>query len=282
MAGGDQIMTSGANLSAIVPELWSQRYYDVLLADLPFSSIVSKDWEGEISDLGDRVNISQFPEFDDADELAEDERSDAAAVTVSGQQLIINKRVVKDFIVTKKAILQSLPHMDKLRELAVYSIMKKICNTIIASIVPSAASPDNTLAYTSGTTLALADLIAGKDALDAQNVPGSDRHMVVGSSQANDIFNITGFQSSDFMASGGFLQSGQLPPQLLGFLPHFTTLAAATTYLFHRSFMTMASQQGLDVKEYDLGVDGKRATRVNLDTLYGLKQLDGKRVVTIG
>ncbi len=275
----DDIMTAGSNLSAIIPEVWSQRYYDVLLADLPFASIISTDYEGEIADLGDRVNISTFPEFDDGEELAEDARSDASAVTVSSQQLVVNKRVVKDFIVTKKAILQSLPSMDKLREMAIYSILKKINSTIIATIVPNAATPDHTVAYSSGTTLGLADILAGKKLLDAQNVPATDRHMVMGSNQSNDIFNITGFMSSDFVTSGA-LANGKLPTDLLGFMPHFTTTAAAVVYQFHRSFMTMASQQGMAVKEYDLGVDGKRATRVNLDTLYGLKQLDGLRVVT--
>ena len=43
----------------------------------------------------------------------------------------------------------------------------------------------------------------------------------------------------------------------------------------------MAAQKGIDVKEYDLGVDGKRAMRVNVDWLGGFKQLDGLRVVTI-
>lgn len=279
---GDEIMTAGSNLSAIVPEIWSQRYYDVLLADLPFRSIISTDWEGEINDLGDRVNITQFPEFDEGDELAEDARADAAATTVTGQQLVINKRVVRDFIVTKKAILQSLPHMDKLRELAVYAILKKIERTIIETIVPSAAAPDHSIAYDSGTTLALADILEGKELLDTQDVPAADRHMVLGPAQLNDLFNITGFTSRDFILNDGPLQTGQAPSQLLGFLPHYTTMAANVAYLFHRSFMTMASQQGMDVKEYDLGVDGKRATRVNLDTLYGLKQLDGERVVTIG
>ncbi len=277
----DDIMTAGSNLSAIVPEVWSQRYYDVLLADLPFAAIISTDYEGEIADLGDRVNVATFPEFDDGEELAEDARSDASAVTVSSQQLIVNKRVVKDFIVTKKAILQSLPAMDKLREMAIYSILKKINSTIIATIVPNAATPDHSVAFDSGTTLQLADILEGKVLLDNQNVPAADRHMVMGSTQSNDIFNITGFQSSDFVANGG-MSSGKLPPQLLGFMPHFTTTAAAVVYQFHRSFMTMASQQGMDVKEYDLGVEGKRATRVNLDTLYGLKQLDGLRVVTTG
>ncbi len=278
----DDIMTAGSNLSAIVPEMWSQRYYNVLLADLPFKSLISTDWQGEISDLGDTVNISSFPEFDEGEELAEDARADAAATTVAGQQLVINKRVVRDFIVTKKAIMQSLPHMDKLRELAVYSIMKKIERTIIESIVPSPTAPDHAIAFDSGTTLGLADILEAKELLDTQDVPAAERHMVVGPAQLNDIFNITGFTSSDFLLSGSPLQSGQAPAALLGFVPHFTSLAGNVAYLFHRSFMTLASQQGMDVKEYDLGVDGKRATRVNLDTLYGLKQLDSERVVTIG
>ena len=281
MVPGDEIISAGTNLSAIVPEVWSANYYDVLLADLAFSSVISTDWQGEIADLGDTVNISSFPEFDEGEELAEDERSDAKAITVSGLQLIINKRVVKDFIVSKRAIIQSLSHMDKLRQMAIYSILKKIERTIIETIVPNAATPDHSIAYDSGTTLALADILEAKELLDAQNVPAADRHIVMGSAQINDLFNLVGFMSSDFAMTGGGLQSGQVPTQLLGFMPHFTTLVGNVTHLFHKSFMTMASQQGMDVKEYDLGVDGKRATRVNLDVLYGLKQLDGLRVVTL-
>lgn len=278
----DALITAASGLSAIVPEIWSARYYDVLLADLAFNSLISTDYEGEISDLGDTVHIASFPEFDEGEELAEDAASEAKAITVSSQALIINKRVVKDFIVTKLATMQSLPAMDKLRELAVYSILKKIQATIIATIIPSAANPDNSIAFDSGTTLALADLLEAKELLDNVNVPASDRHMVLGSAQTNDIFNITGFTSSDFLLGGSPLQSGQVPASLLGFMPHFTTVAGNTAYLFHKSFMSMASQQGMSVKEYDLGVDGKRATRVNVDTLYGLKLLDSKRVVTIG
>lgn len=278
----DQIMTASSNLSAIIPEVWSQRYYDVLLAELPFAALISKDYEGEIAGLGDKVNISQFPEFDEGQEIVEDERVDAVASTVSALSLTINKQVARDFIVTKKATLQSLPHMDKLRELAVYAILKKMQAIIIAAIVPSAAAPDHSIAYDSGTTLALADLLEAKELLDTANVPAADRHMVLGAAQTNDIFNITGFTSSDFLLSGSPLQSGQIPSGLLGFLPHMTTVAGNVSYLFHKSFMTMASQQGMSVAQYDLGVDGKRAARVNVDTLFGLEQLDNKRVVTIG
>jgi len=105
--------------------------------------------------------------------------------------------------------------------------------------------------------------------------------MVLGSAQTNDIFNIVGFTSSDFLLTGAPLSTGQVPAGLLGFMPHMTTLVGNVAHFFHYSYMQMAAQQGMAVQVYDLGVDGKRASRVNVDTLFGLKQTDGLRVVTI-
>lgn len=277
----DQVMKASAELSVLVPEVWSQKYYDVLLAELPFNSTVSRDYEGEIQNLGDTVKISSFPEFDDAGELAEDARSDASSITVTQQSLEINKRIAKDFIITNTAMLQSLPAMEKLRDLAIYSINKKIQSLIIAATVPSASAPDHVIAYDSGTTLALADLLEVKELLDAQDVPMANRHMVVGAAQLNDLFNVTGFTSTDFGVSNAPLLNGGLPSQILGFMPHFTSVAGNTSYYFHSSYQTIAAQQGMSVSEYDLGVDGKRARRINCDTLIGIKQLDNTRVVTL-
>ncbi len=277
----DDVMSTATELSVIVPSVWSQKYYDALLANLPFNAVVSKDYEGEIQNLGDTVKISAFPEFDDAEEVAETERADASALTVTQQSLVINKRVVKDFIVTNKALMQSLPTMDKLRDLAIYSIQKKVQALIIAATLPSTSAPDHTIAYDSSTTLALADMLEVKELLDNQDVPLGDRHGVIGAAQLNDIFNITGFTSSDFITASSPLASGQLPPALLGFAPHFTSIVGNNSYWFHRSYLTLASQKGISVQEYDLGVDGKRATRVNVDTLFGLKQLDNTRVATL-
>ena len=277
----DQVMTAATELSAIIPEKWSRNFYDTLLAELPFESLISRDWEGEIQDLGDTVNISQVPEFDEADLLPEDGKADAQAKTIANLQLVINKRAVRDFIVTKRAQIQSIPAMDKLQNMAIFAVMKKINSEIIAAIVPSASAPDHQIAFDSGTTLALADILEGKELLDDANNPQSDRSMVLGSSQMNDIFNITGFTSSDFLLSGAPLQTGQLPAGLLGFRPALTTEVGNVVYQFHRSFMTIAVQQGMTVEQFSLGPQGKRSTRVNVDSLFGLKQLDNVRVVSI-
>lgn len=277
----DQIMTSGTELGAIVPEVWSANTYEVLKNKLMFNASIDHNYEGDISDLGDTVNIHSIPEFDEANELAEGSKADADSVTVTSQQLVINKRVVKDFILTKKAMIQSIDKMDKLRDHAAYSIMKKIDSTIIATIVPSASAPDHDIAFDSGTTLALADILEGKELLDTANVPQEGRKMRVGTGQFNDVFNISGYTSKDFVPVGSPLSSGMIEFPIAGFELDWSNQLGNVAYLFHPSFLTLAVQEQMAVGVYDLGSEGKRALRVNNDLLYGLKQLDNKRIVKI-
>lgn len=279
----DVVMKASSELSAIVPELWSAAFYPTLLQALPFNESISSDYQGEIAALGDTVNISVFPQFSLAQDIAEDERADADGITVSNVQLLINKQTVKDFIVTKKAMVQSLDAMNKLRDLAMFSILKKMQKSIIAEIVPNASAPDHSIAYDSGTTLALADILEAKELLDDQSVPDDgSRCMILDSAQWNDLYNITGFVSRDFVPAGSPLASGAFATPILGFQPKMTTEANDVAYLFHPQFMTMAVQQAPAVEVFNLGSDGKRAQRVNMDVLWGVKQIDGLRVVTIG
>jgi hypothetical protein len=127
----DQLMLSTGELSALIPEKWSQTYYDVLLAKLPFNDSIASDYQGEINELGDTVNVQTIPEFAIGNELAEGASNDAESLTVTTQQLVANRRIVKDFIVTKKSLLQSIPFVDKLEEHAAYAIMKKVHSIIV-------------------------------------------------------------------------------------------------------------------------------------------------------
>lgn len=149
----DQLTNTTTN-AAIVPEVWSARFRDVRRAALPWITSVDDSYQEDISALGDIVNISQIPDLDDAVELAEGAVGAADAVTVTGQQLTINKRTYKDVLVTNKAQLQSLPFMDQLREKQIFAINKRVQQVIIDTIVPSASAPDHTIAYDSSTTLA--------------------------------------------------------------------------------------------------------------------------------
>lgn len=278
----DEIMRAGTELAGLVPELWSAKFYPTLLEKLPFNASVSRDYEGEIKDLGDIVNINDFPQFDPAIEILEDERADADSVTANVQQLTINKQVVKDFIITKKAQAQSIDAMNNLRDLALHSILKKMQSVIIAAIVPSASAPDHQIAYDSGSTLALADLLEAKELLDTQDVEEMGRFLVTGAAQYNDLFNISGFTSRDYIPAGSPLTAGAIATPVLGMDVKWTTEVGTTTYCCHPLFMSLAVQQSPEVNVYDLGVDGKRGMRVNMDVLFGVKQLSNLRVVSIG
>lgn len=242
--------------TAIVPEVWSGRFFDVLTDRLPFISSVDTSYSGDISSIGDIVNISSIPEFDQATLLAEGAAGDADAVTITGQQLNINSRAFKDVIVTKKAQLQSLPFMDALRDKMIFAINKKIQADIISNISPSTSAPDHTIAYDSGTTLALADILEAKELLDTANVPEDMRIGVVGAAQYNDLFNITGFVSRDFVPAGSPLTSGSIATPVAGFTVKMTNIVGNSSYWFHPTFLTMAIQQELNIAVYDLGVDG--------------------------
>ncbi len=277
----DQVTTKGTEFDGITPELWSAAFYPTLLQALVFQDSVSRDWEGEIQALGDTVNINDFPQFDVAQDILEDERADADSVTANKQQLVINKQVVKDYILTERAMRQSLDAETKLRDLAIYAIMKRMQQIIIAEIAPSASAPDHQIAYDSGTTLALADILEAKELLDTAEVEENGRVMVVGAAQKNDLFNITGFTSRDYIPEGSPLTSGGINTPLLGFTMKSTTEVGTTSYYFHPIFLTMAVQKAPSVKVFDLGADGTRAGRVNMDCLFGVKQLSNKRVVAV-
>lgn len=277
----DELHRKSTEFDGITPEIWSAKWYPTLLEALPYAACVSRDYEGDIQALGDIVNINDWPQFDEADEFLEDERVDADSITSNKQQLVINKGLAKDFIVTKRAKRQSLNADTALRDLAMHSIMKKMQSIIVAETVPSASSPDHQIAYDSGTTLALADILEAKDLLDAADVEEMGRCAILGTAQANDLFNITGFVSRDFIPSGSPLTSGSFQTPVLGFEVRSTSTVGNVSRFFHPLYLTMAVQQNPDVKVYDLGQDGKRAERVNMDVLFGVKQLSNKRVVSV-
>jgi hypothetical protein len=281
MGAADQAMRASTEFDAITPELWSAAFYPTLLESLPFNGSVARDYEGEIKALGDTVRIPNVPQFDLADEILENESASADSVTVTTQSLVINKQLVKDYIITKRAAAQSIDAGNQLRDLAMHSILKKMQLIIIAEIAPSSSAPDHTLAYGSGTTLALADILAAKELLDASDVEESGRTLICGAAQQNDMFNITGFVSRDFIPGGSPLTEGAIRTPVMGFNFKWTSEVGNTSYFFHPIFLQMAVQQLPEVTVHDLGSDGTRAKRVNVDVLFGVKQCSNLRVVTV-
>lgn len=285
----DPIFTGGAELAALVPTIWSPKFYEVLRATMPFIGSVAEDWQGDIANLGDTVNILQVPDFPVANLLPQGTKGDATVVTATKTPLVINMRPYIDFIVEDIAVIQSIDALNMLRDSAIYAIMRSVQNQIVSVIVPASG---NSLNYTSGTTLALADLLAVGRKLDGLNVPRQGRVMVLGTSQLNDLFNVQQFTSRDYtkgLADPGNspMITGNFNDTILGWTLKYSSLygtgsaGSATTYFFHPRFAAIAFQKALNAKSAEGTWDGVRATRFNMDILMGVKQLDGNRVATL-
>jgi len=277
----DKFMRASTELDAIVPELWSAKFYPTLRERFPYIDSIARDYEGEIQALGDTVRIPNVPQFDNAQEIGEDEAVDADSVTITTTSLVVNKQIAKDFIITKKGMAQSIDAANELRDLALHAIMKKMFDVIVAEVVPSASAPDHQVAFASGTTLALADILGAKELLDTADVEEAGRQMIMGAAQINDLFNITGFISRDYIPAGSPLTSGQIQTPVCGFIPKWSSRMGNVVHAFHPIFQQMAVQQMPEVEVISLGASGKRAKRVNMDVLFGTKQVSNVRVVSI-
>jgi len=277
----DQVMTANTELANAIQEFWSPVFYPTLLASLPMNALVERDYEGQILDLGDTVHVQNIPEFEAADDISDSERVDADAVTIGQTDLTINHQYAKDFILTKKAQKQSLSVIDGLREMAVYAINKAMQSDLYAATVPSSSSPDHQIAYDTGTTLALADILEAKELLDDADVPQNDRHMNTDSAQANDLFNITGFTSRDFIPDSNAMSSGMIATPILGFQHSWSTEAGNVSRFFHRAYMKAAIQEAPTVEVFDRGGEGYRTRRFNVTALVGIAQFGNTRVVEV-
>lgn len=275
----DEIMSVDAEFSAVVPEIWSASWYPTLLERLPWASSIGQDYQRDASALGDTLNITTFPQFPEARDLQEGQKNDAQKITLGNSQLLINKQTVQDFIVTERSERQGLNVQQKLMDLAFFSIMKKMQKNIIAAVSPSTSAPDHVVPYQSGTTLGLADWIEVKGLLDTQNVSEMGRKAILDSPQLNNLFNISGFMSRDFVPSSTMMQTGVIQTPVLGFEVLWTTVADGVSTFFVPEFLQIAVQQNAVPKLFDLGGEGIRAKRVNMTVLYGIKQVDNSRVV---
>lgn len=277
----ENILTGDNQLASLIVTTWSQQFLETLRLNLVFQDSVDNSYQGDASKLGSTVTINQLPDFNEADLLAQGEKGQADEVTTVGQNLTINKRPYKDVIVEDTTLLQSVPFMDSLQDAMTFAVNRRVQSEVINTIVPSSSAPDHTIAYTAGTTLALADILAAKELLDTQNVPLQGRSMVVGAAQLNDLFNIGEFTSRDFNGGETVMQNGTFSNPLLGFVGKFTTQVSNTSYFLQRRMVTIAFQKQLNA-EVGSGVwDGVRGKRINMDLLMGVKQLDSKRGVTI-
>ena len=104
--------------------------------------------------------------------------------------------------------------------------------------------------------------------------------MILGAAQYNDPSTS---RASSRLISVSLVRfvSGQVNGLVLGMQVKWTKRGWQHSLLLHPLFIEMAVPASADSSVHDLGVNGVRGTRVNMEVLFGPKQASDLRVVTV-
>lgn len=207
----------------------------------------------------------------------------AQALTYTTDEMDLNKHKVVQWILEKSAALQATPNMlQNMAERAGFDIAGQVDKDLIAELANTAStSPDHRIAYANATALGKLDILAARTLLNKQNVPLTDRYLVVNPDSESALLQISDFVLAASYGSADALKTGELG-RLFGFTVIMHNYVGANqTLAYHKSHVGVAIQQGV---VFDTQKDlANLGNRYSFDQIYGVKVLDGgKRGVLLG
>lgn len=267
-------------LNYMIPEIWSPRIYAELRNNIMFANVFSREYEGEIRNVGDTVKVQQI--VAPSAEILTDDKQQFASSTMQVNQISIvaNKRASAAFEFTDLSALQSLDFAAEAQEALVYAIRKKLEQDIIAALIPSASNPDHQIAPAAASALAAVDLATMRTLLSTALVPTTNRFLMLAPSYYGDLMTSTQIMSRDFTA-GNNSQAGVID-SFMGFqIAEHNLLDADVGYAVHPSALQLVMQQEVRVKLSDLHSQNKYGYLLSADFVYGFTLADSKRIVKI-
>ena len=267
--------------SDFIGEAWSILMYPELLPNLPKAGSFLRQYEGEIRNMHDTVNVLTLNSAT-GEELTDDTAVfNPEAISTVKQQIIVDRRWAASFEISDASETQSIHTEAQLRDALVKGVAKKIEAYVLSLMVPSAAAPDHDIAPAAASDLAVADLAEMARLFDVQNVPEDNRYLFLSPNYYSDLITKSALQSSDFQPSSPVV-TGKLHPQLYGFnVVKDRSLTGDLGYATHTSAISMILQQSLRVKSSDMHAAKYFARVLSADLLGAGKLLDDKRIIKI-
>ena len=269
-------------LSGLIPEIWSENFYEELRSKLIISQVFSREYEGEIKTKGDTVRVNQINK--PTGEMLTDDTTEFNSEALSTTQfsVVADRRANAAFEFTDLAMLQSISFESQAIEALTRAVAEQIEDFVIGLLVPSAAAPDHTVAPASAGDLAAADVAGLRTLLSLQSVPTSDRWLFLDPNYFGDIIQKSTFSSSDFIPVGSPTATGALASPLYGFkVSESDHLGTDIGYAVHKSALQLVMQKGMEIKVSDLHSNNKHGFLMSASVVLGASLFDNKRIIKI-
>ena len=256
-----------------VEKFWSPIFMKELRQSLLLGSLVSKDYNGQIKNLGDTVYVSQINSPVSGLRTAGTDAESFNSETMSTTRVAIqaNKRAVASFEIEDLVMLQSQigAQDSEIRASLMYAVEKQINDYLKTLVAPSTSAPDHLI--NSVTDLNAANLSAVR-LLAAQAKWAKEKgwYGLIDPSYYSDILNASTLTSSDYTGGDAPIVAGQVANKRFGFnLFEDNSLNTDRALFFHPDFMHMVMQQEARFKISDLHSNGKFMFRISVDVIFG-------------
>lgn len=276
-----------------IPEIWAAEALQQLKKYTVAASLITRDYENEIANYGDTVNITNIPALV-ATSLTDGNDVTLQQVSTSNTALILNKHYESSFSVTRLAEISAKPDvMAGLIKSAVISINEQVESDIMAEYANYGATVGS-----AGTDLTLATITNARKALVDAKVPKTaPKWLIISSKDAKALLDSNTLINASAIGSTAPLTQGSIG-RLYGFdvyesqcvktsgsSPLSTHNLAGVKESIAIAFRPMGIPNIGGVTGSEIASDGysvrvlfswnatKLATQVTIDVLYGIKTL---------
>lgn len=274
-------VTSLAEVTNQVQTFWAPIFTKELRETSLLPSLVSKDYQGEITKKGDTVRVSQInaPTGQLLTVGTNADSFDSEAISTSYVDIKADKRAVASFEVQDLVDIQSQlgNENSEMRNSLLHAVKTQINNHLYSLVSPSASAPDHIL---NGITDMSAAQVSALRTLAAQ--ARWDRQkgwwILADPVYYSDMLDDANFSSSLFGGTDAPMVGGQIIQKRFGFniledntagLLTLGTTGADCALVFHPDFMHLALQKEVQFKISDLHAQKKFGYVISVDVIFG-------------
>ncbi len=259
--------------AAFIPEIWSQKVLTAVEDNLVMAGLVRRDFEGEVSQFGDVVNVPTLSNLTVGTKAADTDVT-YSAVTESSTPISINRHKYVAFVVEDIVRVQSnVDLIGAYTQRAGYALAKQIDSDLLALYAGLSQTVD-----APGVDETWEDVILEAiQKLDEAGAPEHDRSLVVRPGLKSNLLKLERFVTSNSLLEPSPVRTGQIG-ELYGCRVYVTNQVPVTTspttyhnLLLQRDAFALAIQVTPRVQAEN-SVDAL-GTKVVVDVVYGVAEL---------
>lgn len=172
-------------VTSFIPEIWNARLLNALRADLVYTNLFNRNYEGEIRQAGDTVHINTITDISIKDYTRNTDIDNPEQLTTADQTLVVDQAKYYNFYLNDVDKAQALPGLIDAAMASASHGLAEAVDKYLAGLLAAASGTITTGLGSTSTPLTVTAssayelLVDMKTAMDKANVPKMGRKVVL-------------------------------------------------------------------------------------------------------